>query len=111
MIEEDIKHKQDSTYLYTYMCTYPYAHANTRTPMHTTHSYTHATNKQKRHIIPSICRLKLYFFFSFLKLGPKPSECGFCVMKLDTFNLHGVYLLVHYPTNVYNVFMTCQALG
>lgn len=38
-----------------------------------------------------------------------PSECGFCVMKLDTSNFHGVYLLVHYPTNVYSVFMTCQA--
>lgn len=35
---------------------------------------------------------------------------GFCAMKLDTSKFHGVYLLVHYPTNVYNVIMTCQAL-
>lgn len=35
---------------------------------------------------------------------------GICAMKLDTSKFHGVYLLVHYPTNVYNVIMMCQAL-
>jgi len=39
------------------------------------------------------------------------SERGFCATKLDTSKFHGVYLLVHYPTNVYNVIMMCQALG